>query len=427
MRRLGHYRARRVAPALILASLALTSLVLVPGAALAAGAATGLLALVPPEAAAHATALERIEHRLIRKPGDPEARWVRSLLQARAGDSIGARAGLDALLREVPQFALARRLLSELDGEPDRGQATPDEAVVEEARLRLQHYLAPATQLRIPRALLKLGAGTARAVVVDKQRHRLYVFENAGPEAPPRRVHDVYISTGREPGNKQVEGDLRTPAGVYFITGHIPGARLPEKYGIGAFPLDYPNPLDRRLGKTGYGIWLHGMERRYFSRPPLDSEGCVVLSNAELKALGPDLAPGTPVIIAERLEWLTAAAWQAARSEALAALEAWRTAWESGDMDAYLAHYAGDFWSTGHDRASWAALRGATARHKSWRRVRLEDLSLFAYPQEASGRPLLVARFEQHYASNNYTERSRKQLYLAREAEAWQVLYEAGY
>ena len=37
--------------------------------------------------------------------------------------------------------------------------------------------------------------------------------------------------------------------------------------GDGAFPLNYPNEWDRRLNKTGSGIWLHGT--------PLEPQGFI--------------------------------------------------------------------------------------------------------------------------------------------------------
>ena len=67
---------------------------------------------------------------------------------------------------------------------------------------------------------------------------------------------------------------------------------LPDLYGIGAFPLNYPNELDQHQGKTGYGIWLHGTDKSYYSRPPLDSEGCVVLTNLDLDAVKPYIKIG---------------------------------------------------------------------------------------------------------------------------------------
>lgn len=299
----------------------------------AGGADADSPARVPPQAPSPvplALALAELDQRLAQRPGDHEARLLKALLWFEAGVFDSALAELDPLLREVPGFQLARLIRTDIlaarHGPLGRPQASgapaaefPEAQLAglrHEARVRLEAYRRSRPAERVPGALLQLGASTPRAVVVDKRYHRLYLFENPGRDLPPRLVRDVYVSLGSRPGNKWRRGDLRTPEGVYFITGHIPGSTLPPKYGRGAYPLDYPNPVDRRLGKTGHGIWLHGTAPEYYSRPPLDSEGCVVLTNPELDELGSLLTPGTPVVIGEDLRWVDRSEWRVGRDAA---------------------------------------------------------------------------------------------------------------
>jgi cyclophilin family peptidyl-prolyl cis-trans isomerase len=98
---------------------------------------------------------------------------------------------------------------------------------------------------------------------VDASRSRLYLFENT-PQGL-RLVADYYASVGKLGIEKSVEGDQRTPLGVYFITSRLDPATLRDFYGAGALPLNYPNPLDQLRGKTGSGIWLHGTPPDQFS------------------------------------------------------------------------------------------------------------------------------------------------------------------
>jgi murein L,D-transpeptidase YafK len=241
-------------------------------------------------------------------------------------------------------------------------------------------------------------------------------------------VQDFYVSTGKARGNKSLSGDLRTPEGVYFITRHIPGEQLPDLYGVGAYPMNYPNEWDSRLGKTGYGIWLHGTEAAYYSRPPLDSEGCVVLPNIDLDAVAAYLHPGvTPIIVSDRVEWLERDAYLALREEVWGALEAWRTDWQSGDVERYLSHYDAQFWSGGHNLKSWQRRKRQVAQGKAWQRVALSGLSLFAYPRTAgNGREMMVVNLQQQYDSNNYQSEMKKRLYLVKADTGWRVLYEGG-
>src|SRR3546814_8483534 len=49
--------------------------------------------------------------------------------------------------------------------------------------------------------------------------------------------------------------------------------KLPDFYGDGAYPLNYPNEWDKHEGRKGYGIWLHGTPSTTYSRPPRASDG----------------------------------------------------------------------------------------------------------------------------------------------------------
>ena len=117
-----------------------------------------------------------------------------------------------------------------------------------------------------PRYLLQLQASQRHAVVVDTRRSRLYLYENV--DGQPRFVADYYVSHGRLGIEKMREGDKKTPLGVYQVTGFLPPERLTDFYGAGALPINYPNAWDRKQGRKGHGIWLHGTPSDTFSRPP---------------------------------------------------------------------------------------------------------------------------------------------------------------
>lgn len=413
----------------------------------AAGAALALHTLDPTgvadDMALYPRALARLEERLAHYPDDYEASLLKGLILFRSGRLDEARAELAGLTRRAPKFHLAHLvqgdlLLAQTQTVTDIG-ATPllaglqaeEEALAQlraEAEVRLRAYLDALPQDRLPRALLTLGEAVPTAIVVDKEHHRLYIYERQGQGEPPRLVRDYYVSTGRANGNKVLRGDLRTPEGVYFITSHIPASALPDKYGSRAFPLNYPNELDRRLGKTGDGIWLHGTENAFYSRPPLDSEGCVVLPNIDLDQAAAFIHPGvTPLVITAQVEWVDEASWRRERQEVLDALRVWMEDWTGGDVERYLSHYAQDFWSPGFDLKKWQARKRAVASGKTFQQVELSNLSLFAYPQSASnGRDMVVASFRQHYRSNNFNSDMGKRLYLTREDGRWHVLYEGG-
>jgi len=95
----------------------------------------------------------------------------------------------------------------------------------------------------------------------------------------------VRISIGKQGFGKTREGDLKTPVGVYKITSFLTDKQLDERYGMGAYPLNYPNIWDRISSRTGHGIWLHGHDRNIAQRPRFDSDGCIVIDNETLEKL----------------------------------------------------------------------------------------------------------------------------------------------
>ena len=256
--------------------------------------------------------------------------------------------------------------------------------------------------------------------MVDSRRSRLYLFENVAGR--PQFVADYYVTLGKGGVDKTREGDQKTPIGVYHVTASLPRQKLADFYGAGAYPISYPNEWDRRLGRNGYGIWVHGTPPDTYSRPPRASDGCIVLANPDLLAVGRFMQVGTtPVIITEEVEWADAAALEAERVALAGALERWRADWESRDTERYLAHYAPGFRSESHDLAAWAAHKRGVNAHKQWIRVSLARVAMFRYPSEAD---FVLVTFEQDYRSSNLANSMLKRQYWQNQGGRWRILYE---
>jgi murein L,D-transpeptidase YafK len=290
----------------------------------------------------------------------------------------------------------------------------------EEALVRLQRLQTPAPTDRVPRYLLKMAPEQKHAVVVDTARSTLFIFENTADG--PRYVADYYITIGKNGTDKVREGDKRTPLGVYHVTANLPRNRLGDFYGSGAYPISYPNEWDRRNGRDGHGIWLHGTPRDTYSRPPRASDGCVVLTNQDLELIARDLQTGiTPVIIASGIEWVDRGDLSNDRVELEGAVERWRKDWESLATDNYLGHYAPSFSSGSTKLAEWAAQKRQVNAGKEWAKVKLDEVSMFLYPGQ---QPLAVVTFTQDYRSNNLSNVMRKRLYWMREGGHWKIVHE---
>jgi len=294
-------------------------------------------------------------------------------------------------------------------------------ALRDEAQARWRYNQSPVDRDKIPATLIQLASNQEYAIVVDSSRSRLFLFKNQ--HGLPILIKDFYVTIGKNGTGKYVEGDQKTPVGVYFVTGFISPDELPDLYGDGAYPIDYPNAWDQRHGRTGYGIWLHGTPSSTYSRPPKDSNGCVIVSNNDLNMLSPFIDKGqTPVIISDSINWITKKEWKQSKSDYEQFVEQWRYDWESRDVDLYLRHYSKEYSGLGKDYASWVEYKRRVNPSKKFIRVNLTDTSMFLYPGEQQ---LMVVTFDQDYASDNFKRKFTKRQYWRLEDDGqWRIIYE---
>lgn len=273
--------------------------------------------------------------------------------------------------------------------------------------------------LLVPAELLRLAPGTS-AAVVDLGAYRMYIYrEEAGEVA---KVAEYSVSIGENGGHKQVEGDKRTPVGVYFIQSYLPGSRLPDLYGAGAFPVDYPNVWDRRMGRTGSGIWVHGTEKGVVSRPPRSSRGCVTLSNPNFERLFGQVAVGSSaVVFADSIVWLEPDEVSRLRADVGDIFERWRQAWQSLDTEHYLSFYSPNFQSSRGNYDEWAAHKWRVNAKKSFVTVTVDQIGMFRYPEHPD---LVLVDFQQDYKSDNFNSLTHKRQFWQRTDAGWRVLHE---
>lgn len=361
--------------------------------------------------------------------GEVDRLLADSLHEIRLNKLDNALASINKLLDRYPNFRLAQlikgdlllaraRPLSTLGNAQGRTDQQAD--LREEAKLRIQAISDPVNPAFVPEELLSLAKDIRYALAVDASRARLYVFENT--EAGLRRVADFYVTMGKLGIGKNREGDKRTPVGVYTITSFKPDSELEELYGVGAYPLSYPNEWDARHSRNGYGIWLHGVPRDTYSRPPKASDGCVVLSNEDLTLLGRYIQIGkTPVVISPSLTWSEPESLSVARDELAESIENWRKDWESRDTERLLAHYSRDFRDSRHDFRSFADSKRRVNAGKTWIKVKLSQMSIYRQP---GADDLAIVTFDQDYRSNNLQNVMRKRQYWLNENGAWKIVYE---
>lgn len=339
-----------------------------------------------------------------------------------AGKADAAMQTLAQLNAQSPDFHLGRQFYDELKTRLAADTQPPLQGLADEARLRLASERAVPKAGTMPDSVLRLARNFRHLIVVDLPRARLYVLGNEDGHLKLLSHH--YAAMGKNGWGKQSAGDNRTPVGIYHITSWIDGKKLPAFYGVGAFPLNYPNLWDQFKRRTGYGIWLHGVPVGTDTRPPLSSEGCVTMSNVDLLALKPYVELGqTPVLLSDELHWQEPEQTQKDRDAFMARLEQWRAAWSSKDTAAYLDFYGPEFTTEGMNRKAFVKHKERVNAQKKFIDVTLSDISLYRYP--GSGDQLMLAEFTQHYRSDNYKLDSSKQQFWKRDSDGvWKIFRE---
>jgi murein L,D-transpeptidase YafK len=127
------------------------------------------------------------------------------------------------------------------------------------------------------------------SIVVYKRRRKMHLLHNSDV----LKTYDFEL--GFAPvGHKQIEGDGRTPEGLYYIDRKNPNSSYHLSVGI-----SYPNNQDRAraaaLGHSpGGDIFIHGTPRAF--RGERDwTWGCIAVSNPEIEVIYSMVNVGTPI------------------------------------------------------------------------------------------------------------------------------------
>jgi len=248
-------------------------------------------------------------------------------------------------------------------------------------------------------------ASPAHAIVVEKSTQTLMVYRYY--DGAFQKIAAYPCSTGKARGDKWVSGDMKTPEGLYLFTAHYNDAELAPIYGTRAYPLNYPNVIDRREGKDGFAIWLHGTDRPLVNN---DSNGCVAMNNADIDRLAGliDLER-TPVLIVETVHYVDAATASTLRARLFDFIDQWRRQLTSGTYHQYLAMYDPaylppiDWWR------DWQDFRRKTAATEDIGVV-LEGVSLYRH------RETLVAVFRQILQVGTYRLPAGRRTLFVRDA-----------
>jgi len=280
----------------------------------------------------------------------------------------------------------------------------------------------------LPSNIYQLDSKFAHHVIlVEKSTHTLHLYENLGNQ--PKLIKTYKIATGKIKGNKQLQGDKKTPEGIYQFQNFHSNTELKIKYGdaaniygAGAFTLNYPNDIDRRAGKTGGGIWLHSTDNDARVSKGLDSKGCVVAIDLDLKDISKYIdLQNTSVIIVQDVKFLHQDTWTKNKNEIQNMVSSWADAWKTKDFNAYISQYSKEEFK--HN------IRGNFYTYKNYKRavfarkdqpqIEFSNISILNFDTYA------VVSLEQDYKSAAIQDIGKKILYLKRNAQyEWKIVSE---
>ena len=366
------------------------------------------------------------------QPGSPEARLMAVYALMSQGQGRQALEAAQNLSTDVPTFGLAQLVYADLLsgltlGNPGFATYPPTlrdapaerlDDLTAEARARITAAGSRPHAGAVPSQFVFLAPSVRFAMAVDVSKSRLYLFENT--PAGPVLKHDYYASVGKLGASKRAEGDLRTPLGVYFITGAVDPRKLAERYGAGALPLNYPNQLDQLRGRTGSGIWLHGVEPANFTRAPLATDGCVAVSNPDLREISHLVnRQQTPVVIAESLNWVDAGKAPALQPDFMQRFNAWRDARLAQAEDLQQKFYSQTIHTPADASSPTASQAQRDERSRSAAAVSVNNLSVLAWHDEDE---VMIVTYTE--AAKREPQGRLKRQYWLRQGSDWSIIFE---
>jgi murein L,D-transpeptidase YafK len=363
---------------------------------------------------------------------DIEELLIKSLYEIADGNLNNALLTIDTIIEKKPNFKLAHLIKGDIYqayaeginafGGPDNQSKEKLNDLKEEARQRIKSHLKTGFSSINSTIRTTLPENLQKIIYIDTSNSRLFIFEKDGVML--NKVFDVYASIGKNGSRKNHEGDKKTPIGIYSLEKKIKQP-LSDFYGEGAYPINYPNSLDKLLNKTGHGIWIHGTPKNTYSRPPQSSDGCVVITNEDFINFEKQINNNNVKVIIsdESYEDYFKASHESNHSDFISAFNTWKTNWEAKNFDSYLAFYDSNAQYNFKNFKNWTDTKLKVFENSNAINVFVENFLAIDYPDDKDN--LKFVEFKQTYTSNITNNVSIKQQIWRKFNNEWKIISEA--
>ncbi|MEA3353822.1 MAG: L,D-transpeptidase family protein [Campylobacterota bacterium] len=234
-----------------------------------------------------------------------------------------------------------------------------------------------------------------------------------------RHLFSSSVYTGKINGDKHKEGDLKTPVGAYHLTKKL--KNVDSFYGPLAITTNYPNIFDKVRGKTGHGIWIHGVPND--ERREEFTKGCIALDNGNIKRLDRTINIDNSMLVISESEFVQATTNEI--SAALSSLFKWRLSWEKGDYDTYISFYNKNFKRTnGYDLKQFKRYKKRIFDKNEKKEIKFSNINVIPYPNENNIKLFKIV-LDEVYKTKTHTFEGKKELYVQIKDNKFSILTES--
>jgi len=215
------------------------------------------------------------------------------------------------------------------------------------------------------------------------------------------------VIVGEKEGDKLVEGDKKTPEGVYDLISKK--TNLDQFYGPLALVTSYPNTFDKSLNKKGYGIWIHGMPLENKEREKF-TQGCIALDNDQLEKLDANIDLKNAVLLTSHNQFVKAKKEEI--SLVLSFIYNWKEAWKISDIEKYLSYYSKEFKKSDQSNfEQFSSYKKRIFSKKEKKTIKFSDINITPYPNSLNKRMFRVM-MDELYISPAVNFNGKKELIL---------------
>lgn len=255
-------------------------------------------------------------------------------------------------------------------------------------------------------------------LIAQKDSAELTLYKNNNNESFDIISRNSVI-VGKNDGDKQLEGDERTPEGVYELVQKKND--VDSFYGPLALVTSYPNTLDKTMNKKGSGIWIHGMplnqDREKFTK------GCIALDNPQLVQLSNSIELEKAILITAQNEFPQVTKKDMATI--LASIFQWKEAWRDSNIQEYISFYSNDFKrDDGLNFQSFLKFKKDIFSKYEPKKIEFNNINISPYPN-SMGKKIYRVIMDENYSSPSVIFKGKKELFVEIQNNQVKILAES--